>query len=70
MHLLLENDEVSLNLTSDKDIDFKTLAAAYSLVTGDELEITENEPETQRGREKPYRFAEPEKLGWRLLFTG
>ena len=45
MKLKLESNGVNLKLaTTDgsKNIKFKTIVKAYELVTGDELEITEN----------------------------
>ncbi|MBB1078941.1 hypothetical protein H5S09_04080 [Limosilactobacillus sp. STM2_1] len=53
MKLKLESNGVSLKLATtdeNKNIKFKTIVKAYELVTGDELEITENEPKSD---EKP-----------------
>lgn len=56
MKLKLESNGVNLKLaTTDgsKNIKFKTIVKAYELVTGDELEITENEPgSSEKPRER------------------
>jgi len=53
MKIKIESNGVSLKLSThdeNKNIEFKTIIKAYELVTGDELEITENEPATQEHR--------------------
>lgn len=48
MEIKLESDGVCLTLSTadkEKNIEFKTLVKAYEIVTGDELEITENNTE-------------------------
>lgn len=48
MEIKLESNGVCLTLSTvdkEKNIEFKTLVKAYEIVTGDELEITENNTE-------------------------
>ena len=69
MKLKLESNGVSLKLAttdSKKDIEFKTIVKAYELVTGDELEITENDskvsekPRESRERNEYHGYDKPE----------
>ena len=48
MEIKLESNGVCLTLSTvdkEKNIEFETLVKAYEIVTGDELEITENNTE-------------------------